>query len=95
MPAFREALKERPRERVPLEWAGTQHKLETALKLVEERKRQTPTEPQDNEAPSNPKGSPEVAIHCRSGDVRSSVAKQNFVAHLGKISAAMIDCYER
>ena len=29
--AYREALKERTRERVPLEWAGTQNNLGTAL----------------------------------------------------------------
>ena len=33
--AFREALKERMRERVPLQWATAQNNLEIALKLLE------------------------------------------------------------
>jgi hypothetical protein len=32
--AFREALKERMRERVPLQWATAQNNLEIALKLL-------------------------------------------------------------
>src|SRR6516165_1627553 len=39
--AFREALKERMRERVPLQWATAQNNLERAVKLLDERKRQT------------------------------------------------------
>ncbi len=35
--AYREALKEWTRERVPLEWATTQNNLDRALKLLEER----------------------------------------------------------
>ena len=35
--AFREALKERMRERVPLQWATAQNNLEIALKLLGER----------------------------------------------------------
>jgi tetratricopeptide (TPR) repeat protein len=38
--AYRDALKERTRERVPLDWATTQNNLETALRLLDERKRQ-------------------------------------------------------
>jgi len=49
--AYRDALKERTRERVPLDWAMTQNNLETALRVLDERKRQTPREPHDNEAP--------------------------------------------
>ena len=39
--SYREALKELTRERVPSRWAGTQNNLESALKLLDERKRQT------------------------------------------------------
>jgi hypothetical protein len=49
--AFRDALKERTRERVPLDWAATQDNLKTALRLLDERKRQTPSEPHENETP--------------------------------------------
>jgi tetratricopeptide (TPR) repeat protein len=42
--AYRDALKERTRERVPLDWAMTQNNLETALRALDERKRQTPRE---------------------------------------------------
>jgi hypothetical protein len=35
--AFREALKERMREQVPLQWATAQNNLEIALKLLGER----------------------------------------------------------
>ena len=35
--AFREALKERTRERVPLDWAKTQNNLGTALRSLGER----------------------------------------------------------
>jgi tetratricopeptide (TPR) repeat protein len=38
--AYRDALKERTRERVPLDWATTQNSLEIALRLLEERKGQ-------------------------------------------------------
>ena len=38
--AYRDALKERTRERVPLDWAATQNNLDTALRLLDERKRQ-------------------------------------------------------
>ena len=48
--AYRAALTEMTRERVPLNWATTQNNLETALRVLDERKRQTPKEPQDNEA---------------------------------------------
>lgn len=37
--AFREALKERPRERVPLDWAATQNNLGNALATLGERTR--------------------------------------------------------
>ena len=37
MAAFREALKERTRERVPLDWAMTQNNLGTALAHLGER----------------------------------------------------------
>ena len=37
MAAYRAALQELTRERVPLEWAGTQNNLGTALKTLGER----------------------------------------------------------
>ena len=43
MAAFREALKERTRERVPLEWAATQNNLGTALRALGERESGTAT----------------------------------------------------
>ena len=45
--AYREALKERTRERVPLQWAVTQRNLKTALRLLDERQRRTRNEPHD------------------------------------------------
>ena len=39
--AYREALKEYTGERTPYYWERTQRNLERALKLLEERKRQT------------------------------------------------------
>jgi hypothetical protein len=39
--AYREALKEFTRERVPLAWTATQTNLGSALKLLDERKRRT------------------------------------------------------
>jgi hypothetical protein len=39
--AYRDALKERTQGRVPLQWAATQNNLETALRLLDERRRQT------------------------------------------------------
>jgi hypothetical protein len=36
--AYHEALKERTRERVPNDWAETQKNLESALRLLKERK---------------------------------------------------------
>ena len=41
MAAFTEALKERPRERVPLDWAMTQSNLGTALVTLGKRERGT------------------------------------------------------
>ena len=49
--AYRDALTEWTRERVPLQWTATQNSLKTALRVLDERKRQTPREPHDNEAP--------------------------------------------
>jgi hypothetical protein len=37
--AFRAALTERTRERVPEQWTATQNNLSAALKLLEDRKR--------------------------------------------------------
>jgi hypothetical protein len=37
--AFRAALKERPRERVPLQWAATQNNLNASEKLLAERRK--------------------------------------------------------
>jgi hypothetical protein len=37
--AYREALKEFTRKRVPLQWATTKKNLDAALKLLHERKR--------------------------------------------------------
>jgi len=39
--AFREALKEYTRERVPLDWAGTQNNLGSALQSLGKRERGT------------------------------------------------------
>ena len=39
MTAFTEALKERTRERVPLDWAATQNDLGAALTILGERDR--------------------------------------------------------
>ena len=36
--AYREALKDRTRERLPLEWAGTQNNLGNALAILGARK---------------------------------------------------------
>jgi hypothetical protein len=36
--AFREALKERTRERVPLAWASTQKNLESTIRVLDQRK---------------------------------------------------------
>jgi hypothetical protein len=45
--ALREALKERTRERVPLQWAATRKSLEIMLRFLDERKRRTGSEPHD------------------------------------------------
>ena len=37
MAAYREALKERTRERVPLDWAATQNNLGHAIQILRER----------------------------------------------------------
>ena len=39
MTAFTESLKERTRERVPLDWAATQNNLDNALTILGERDR--------------------------------------------------------
>ena len=39
MAAFTEALKERTRERVPLDWVATQNNLGRAIQLLRERGR--------------------------------------------------------
>ena len=41
MAADGEALKERTRERVPLDWAATQHNLGVALERLGERERES------------------------------------------------------
>jgi hypothetical protein len=43
--AYREALKERTRERVPLQWATTQNNLERAEKFLSERVNSSSTLP--------------------------------------------------
>ena len=39
MAAYTEALKEYTRERVPLDWAMTQHNLDRAIQILRERGR--------------------------------------------------------
>ena len=43
MTAFTEALKERTRERVPLDWAATQNNLDNALTILRVTDRATVT----------------------------------------------------
>ena len=43
MTAFTEALKERTRERVPLDWAATQNNLDNAIQILRVTDRATVT----------------------------------------------------